>query len=149
MAPKTSLPAIEPLSVKKACKPHPNLEPAAVRRISQILDKLQNPPPRKSVVKSGQLVVPHNLPPIHLSREPITADYHPPVPRFVPIRKRQAEPPANPSSRKKHRFIDDSAVESDGEGGDIESTPSTPASSPPSSPHHISKLVSSKKNNAS
>ena len=142
MAHQTSLPAIEPLSVKKACKSHPNFDLAAKRRIHQILDERQNPPLPKPTVTSGQLVVPHNLPPIHLSKKPITADYHPPAPRFGPIKKRQAERLANPSSRKKHKFIDDSAIESDGEGGDIESTSTTPASSPPSSPRHspISEL---------
>ena len=131
-----SLPALEPLSVKKACKPHPNISPAAVRRIYRILDERENPPSPKPIVKTGELVVPHNLPPIHLSRKPITADYHPAAPRFGLIKKRLAEPPTNLRSRKKHKFIDDSAIESDGEGGDIESTSATPASSPPSSPRH-------------
>ena len=36
--------------------------------------------------------------------------------------------------RRKFLFVDDSAIESDGEGGDVESTPTTPASSRPSSP---------------
>ena len=39
--------------------------------------------------------------------------------------------------RKKNPLIDDSAVESDGEGGDIASRATTPASSRPSSPVHI------------
>ena len=31
--------------------------------------------------------------------------------------------------RRKFLFVDDSAIESDGEGGDVVSTPTTPASS--------------------
>ena len=136
MTSQPSLPAIEPLPVKKARKPHPNLGSATARRISKILDERKNPASPKPVVKTGKLAVPHNLPPIHLSRKPITADYHPAAPRFGPIKKRQAELSANPRSRKKHKLVDDSAIESDGEGGDVESTPTTPASSPPLSPRH-------------
>ena len=136
MSTQPSLPALESLPVKKACKLHLSINPDAVRRINRILHERENPPSPRPTVKTGQLVVPHNLPPIHLSRKPITADYHPLAPRFGPIRERPAEPPANLHSRKKHKFIDDSAVESDGDGNEIESTSTTPANSPPSSPRH-------------
>ena len=39
--------------------------------------------------------------------------------------------------RRKFLFVDDSAIESDGEGGDVVSTPTTPASSRPSSPGRV------------
>ena len=45
----------------------------------------------------------------------------------------QAHPASRPI-RAKNRFVDDSAVESDGEGGDIPSTATTPQNSRPSSP---------------
>ena len=39
--------------------------------------------------------------------------------------------------RRKFLFVDDSAIESDGEGGDVASTPTTPASSRPPSPDRV------------
>ena len=44
---------------------------------------------------------------------------------------------SHPTPRKKNPFIDDSAIESDGEGGDIHSTTTTPSNSPPPSPKYL------------
>ena len=44
--------------------------------------------------------------------------------------------------RRKFLFVDDSAIESDGEGGDVVSTPTTTAGSRPSSPVPVEASIS-------
>ena len=70
------LPEPEPLSIKKSAKRHLFISDDCVRRVKQILDERRNPPePKRKETITNNLVHPHSLLPIHLSKEPITVDY--------------------------------------------------------------------------
>ncbi len=147
------LPRPEPLPIKKSTKHHPFISADCVRRVERILDERRNlpsPVPKQPILNN--LVHPLGLLPIHLSNKPISVEYSPPSLPNPPIRKRPFQELANQRSsstigsdtarpRKKHKFIDDSAIESDGEGGDVLSVRTTPPNSRPSSPTSR-KLVS-------
>ena len=136
------LPQPERLSIKKSTKPHPFISDGCVRRVKRILNERRNPSepkPQGTIINNP--VHPLNLLPIHLLKKPISINYHTESVPEAPIRKRSIEESANqrhPSTtksdsnrpRKKHKFIDDSAIESDGEGGDVLSTTTTPCSTP-------------------
>ena len=141
MARRPDLPEPEPRSVAEITKPYTFLSQSAVRSIQRILNERNNPPTKIREHISSETAHPLRLLPIHLSREPITIEYPLSSLPDSPIKKRKNPQPASyrtPSSirpdyiqpRKKHRFIDDSAVESDGEGGDVLSVTTTPANTP-------------------
>lgn len=146
MAQRPNFPEPEKRSVPETAKPYTYISESAVRKIQRLLDERNNPPPAKKKEQiTNKLAHPHGLLPIHLSKEPITVEYPSASQPEPPIRKRRIENPADkrlPSTssfdssrpRKKHKFIDDSAIESDGEGGDVPSTTTTPANTPPSTP---------------
>ena len=116
--------------------PDPN--PQTIRKVQSALRRLRAPKPKKAKVVPGLIVNPHNLTPIHLSKQPITADHHKESSLKRSINSTSIIDSQHISRRKKCRFIDDTAIESDGEGGSIDSANSTPYSTPyntpPSSP---------------
>ena len=143
------LPQPEPLPIKKSTKRHLYISDDCVRRVNKILDERRNPPePKPKEIIVNNPVHPHNLLPIHLSREPISVDYQTVSLLNPQIKKRHIQgssnkrPPSTSRSdsnrpRKKHKFVDDSAIESDGDGGDVLSTATSPASTPPSTPVRV------------
>ena len=149
MAQRPNLPQPEKRSVPETARPYTFISHSAVRSIQRILDERNHPVPTKPKVQiKNNLDHPLGLQPIHLSKDPITVEYHSASPPDRPIRKRSysqsanQQPPRTTKSdsvrpRKKHKFIDDSAVESDGEGGDVLSVTTTPANSPPSTPLQV------------
>ena len=132
----------------------PSFDQSAVRRIQRILSKRANPKTTKKPVSAVSSVSlnPARLDPIHLRSKPL-AQLSPEDQLYAKnygaaniIKRRQRDlknfkqvhrhqpDTALPLRPVRSVFIDDSAIESDGEGGDVESTPTTPASSRPSSP---------------
>ena len=95
--------------------PTPN--PKVVRAFKKVLANLRKPPVPKVKVVAGITKNPHFLRPIGLKSCKIKENY-----------------PLTPEPRKKNALIDDSAVESDGEGGDISSRCTTLAPAPPLTP---------------
>ena len=146
MAQRPNLPHPKKRSVPETARHCRFICQSAVHSIQRILDERNHPVPTKPKVQiNNNLTHPGGLQPIHLSKDPITVEYLSASPPDPPIRKRSYSQSANqqlpkPSKsdsvrpRKKHKFIDDSVVESDGEGGDVLSVTTTPANAPPSTP---------------
>ena len=152
------VPDAPPRSFQDIIKNHPGLEPRAVKNIKSTIRQYRNRAPTPPKIVSGSIVNPNNLKPIHLRSGPLRP-LSPTTEHFavrygasniVNRRKAdlashvqdfpsqdQSEPP-----RKKHKFIDDSAIESDGEGGDIQSTTTSPPNSPPPSPQRTEENLS-------
>lgn len=130
-------PEIKTQVTPKILPPSPNKK--TVRKFNKLLRDHRKPKP-KPVIPSCEIINPHNLEPIHLRKDPL-----PPLSprtrtfalkngagnivkrRDTAIKKhikkvhRQLRLP-----RKKSIFVDDSAIEDDGSGGDIKSTTTTP-----------------------
>ena len=135
----------------ETAKPYPFISQSAVRSIQRILNERKHPAPTKPKPQiKNNVTHPLGLQPIHLSKDPITVEYQSASPPDPPLRKRIYSKSANQGSpkttksdsvrpHKKHKFIDDSAVESDGEGGDILSVTTTPTTTPPSTPVRVAE----------
>ena len=143
----------------------PSFEQLAVRRIKRILNERSTPKPKKPTVESSSSENPEKLSPIHLRTDPLPQlsleDQLFAIQRGARniVRRREIDlanykpsfrsQPYRARPRKKNNLIDDSAVESDGEGGDIESSPTTPANSRPSSPTPTSSVTTAQVNTQS
>lgn len=132
-------------------------KPKDVRAIKRIIVERNTPRTTHPKFVPTLLAHPHGLRPIHDLKEPISVDYNTDSRQVV---KRRRHQPGNPrpsthprtdlvQPRKRHKLIDDSAIESNGEGGDIgaeNSTPTctathtpprTPPRTPPTSPPRL------------
>jgi len=130
----------------KAPKILPSIDLRTVKKINRILAERSDPKPKKNVVVPNIIINPLDLEPIHLRSDPL-----PPLSpttelfcrengaRNIVKQRRRGQAKYAPQfrsqpTRNKNPLIDDSAVESDGEGGDIPSRATTPERSVPSSP---------------
>ncbi len=127
-------------------KRHPSIDLHTVKKINHILAERNAPKKKKKVVVPNIIINPQDLEPIHLRSDPLLP-LSPTTELFchtngagniIKQRRRdqakyiptfRSQPP-----RAKNSLIDDSAVESDGEGGDIPSRATTPPNSRPTSP---------------
>ena len=122
----------------------PSFEHRSVKKISSILAERNNPRPKKKVVVPNIILNPKDLDPIHLRSEPLPL-LSPTIELFCRthgarniVKRRQSDQdnykPIFRQQRPAHPFVDNSAIESDGEGGDVASLATTPESSRPSTP---------------
>ncbi len=122
---------------------HPTFNSRNLRNINRILRERRESKSKKPVLKSKPLPTIKKLPSVRVTDRfnktiyTIRNDvYKPARPIPDPSReylndeerenRRQAKQKARSQERKKSKFIDDSAVESDGEGGDVPSVHSSP-----------------------
>ena len=127
----------EPITVKQL-PASPNQK--TVRKFNNFLREHRNPKKSKVPLPTGEIVNPHNLEPIHLRKDPL-----PPLSprtrtfavkngagnivkrRDLDIKKHRKNCDLEHRlARKKSIFVDDSAIEDDGFGGDLKSTTTTP-----------------------
>lgn len=111
----------------KVYPPTPN--PKVVAKFKRWLAKVRAPrKPKPKTSPLGFKSNPHSLRPIGL-KSCIIKDHHPikkpTLIRSKPIQER-GQPAQATIPRRKNLFVDDSAIESDGEGGDINSVSTTP-----------------------
>ena len=132
----------------------PTFDPSAARQVQKILYQRNNPSPKtKTSVQEELPNFPEGLQPIHLRSELL--------PQLAPhdvlfavlngarnIVKRRHQDLANPTqvfhdqpTRTQSVFIDDSGIESDGEGGDVPSRATTQTSSRPSAPARTNSII--------
>ena len=118
---------------------------STVRKFNKLLREHRKPNKPKPPIPNREIVNPHNLEPIHLRKTPLPALS--PRTRIFAIKNGAENIVKNRElgiknhkkkcdlkyriPRKKSIFIDDSAVEDDGFGGDIKSTTTTPCTTPP------------------
>ncbi len=131
----------------------PSINPSTVKQVKKILAERNNcTPSRKVSIEEKVVEHPDGLLPIHLRSEPL-AQLSPSDILFAKtngasnIVRRRHKDLANHTfafrdqpARKKNQFIDDAAIESDGEGGDVPSRASTPNHSRPPSPLQASNI---------
>jgi len=128
----------------------PSFDLSAAKRVKKILNQRNNPLQKKKVsVRQEGSEHPDGLLPIHLRSRPLPqlspADVlfaqNNGASNIVKRRRKDlanhAEIFRNQPTRRQSVFVDDSAIESDGEGGDIVSTTTTPASSRHPSPARL------------
>jgi len=130
----------------KPAKIHPHIDFHSIRKINPILADRNAPKTKKKLVVPNIIINPQELEPIHLRSEPL-----PPLSPNTELfcrksgagnivkQRRSDQVKHTPTFRSqlKNSLIDDSAVESDGEGGDIPSQATTPSNSRPTSPARI------------
>ena len=125
----------------------PSFDQLAVKKINRIIRERNAPKPKKTAPVVPNIIInPSDLDPIHLRTDPL-----PPLSpttelfcakygaRNIVKQRRRDQVNYTPNfcvqkPRAKISFIDDSGVESDGQGGDIPSRATTPQHSPTSSP---------------
>jgi len=130
------------------------VNPQAVDRIRKILRERAEPPKKKPSTPALGLSNPYGLLPIHLRSEllpqlsvedqvfcersgarNIIRRRELDLRKHKPVFANQEPGPVPP--RRSNRFVDDTAIESDGEGGDIPSSVTTPQPSRPPSPDRL------------
>ena len=132
---------------KQLYRDPPLLNIDTVKKVRAILEERRNPKNPPSQVQTGRIFNPNNLKPIHLRSAPLPA-LSPEDALFAVnygagniVQRRNQEMSnhvahfkSQERPRKKCLFVDDSAIEIDEQGEDIQSTPTTPNNSPPPSP---------------
>ena len=88
--------------------------PQTRRKAQSDLRRLRAPRHRKAKIVPSVIINPHNLTPIHLSKQPITADHHKEPGTKLSIDSTGIKDSQLVPRRKKSRCIDDTAIESDG-----------------------------------
>ncbi len=125
---------------------HPSFNQKAAKRIQTPLRERAQPFRLKTSTVSGNIINPKHLLPIHLRTEPLRP-LSPTIaecakqlgarhiakrrPRDWELHDPEFQDQIRPSLRKKSKFVDDSAVEVDSEGQDIQWTATTPLNTPP------------------
>ena len=136
------------------------MDPKAVERTQRILRERSEPPKKKPPTPATGFTNPYDLKPIHLRSEPlpqlseedqlfckksgasnIVRERAQSLKKFKPSFSEQEPGPLPP--RRSNRFVDDSAIESDGEGGDIPSSATTPRPSRSPSPVRVRSVQKS------
>ena len=134
---------------KEIIKNKPGIESKTVKSIKSVIREFRRPSARKPTTVPGTIINPKLLAPIHLRSKPLRP-LSPTTEKFavqfgagnIVERRNQDwdnhvqvfEDQIRPPPRKKSIFVDDSAIEVDSEGEEIESSISTPPHSPPQSP---------------
>ena len=132
----------KPITLKQL-PPSPNQK--TVQKFNRLLREHRKPNKPKTQILTGEIVNPQNLAPIHLRKDPLPS-LSPRTRTFAIkngagniVKSRELGIKAYQKKcdlkhrlpRKKSIFVDDSAIEDDGFGGDIKSTTTTPCNTPP------------------